>query len=146
MTLSKAWTTPVTVKYATANGTATAGADYVATSGTLTFAPGETAKSVTVGVIGDTTVESNEKFTVKLSSPSGATISRTTATGTIVNDDTAPVLPTLSIADSSKAEGLSGTSAMAFTVTLSKASTTPVNVGYATSNGTATAGARRRHG
>ena len=63
VTLSKAWTTPVTVKYATANGTATAGADYVATSGTLTFAPGETAKSVTVGVIGDTTVASNEKST-----------------------------------------------------------------------------------
>ena len=139
-TLSRASTTPVTVKYATANGTATAGTDYVAGSGTITFAAGETSKSVTVGLIGDTTVEGNETFTVKLSSPSGATISRTTATGTILNDDTAPVLPTLSIADASKSEGNSGTSAMAFTVTLSKASTTSVTVNYATSNGTATAG------
>lgn len=140
VTLSKASTTAVTVKYATSNGTATAGSDYLASSGKLTFAAGETTKSVAVGVVGDTTVEADEKFTVKLSSPSGATISRATATGTIRNDDTAAALPTLSIADASKSEGNSGTSTMAFTVTLSKASTTPVTVKYATSNGTATAG------
>ena len=139
-TLSKASTRSVTVRYATSNGTATAGSDYVASSGTITFAAGETAKSVTVGLVGDTTVEPNETFTVKLSSPSGASISRASATGTILNDDTAAVLPTLSIADAGKAEGNSGTSSMAFTVTLSKASTTPVSINYATSNGTATAG------
>ena len=140
VTLSKVWTTSVTVGYATTNGTATAGSDYVTGSGTLTFAPGETSKSVTVGVLGDTTVEADETFVVKLSGASGATISRARATGTIRNDDTAPVLPTLSIADASKAEGASGTSNMAFTVTLSKASTTSITVGYATANGTATAG------
>ncbi|MGV0992941.1 MAG: glycosyl hydrolase family 8 [Mycobacterium sp.] len=139
--MSKASTTAVAVAYATtSNGTATAGEDYVAGAGTLTFAAGETVKSVTVGVIGDTTVESNETFTVKLSTPSGATISHARATGTILNDDTAPVLPTLSIADVSTAEGNSGTSTMAFTVTLSKAATTLVAVNYATANGTATAG------
>ncbi len=140
VTLSAASTTSVTVNYSTSNGTATAGSDYVASSGKLTFAPGETTRSLTVGVIGDASVEPNETFTVKLSSPSGARISRTAATGTILNDDTAPVLPTLSIADASQVEANSGTSNMAFTVTLSKASTTPVTVNYATANSTATAG------
>lgn len=140
VTLSKASTTAVSVGYATSNKTATVGSDYLAGSGIITFAPGEKAKSVTVGVVGDTTVEADETFTVKLSAASGATISRATATGTIRNDDTAPVLPALSIADASKAEGTSGTANMAFTVTLSKALTTSVTVGYATSNATATAG------
>jgi endo-1,4-beta-D-glucanase Y len=140
VTLSKASTTSVSVGYATSSGTATAGSDYSAGSGTITFAPGEKAKSVTVGVVGDTTVEADETFTVKLSAPSGATISRATATGTIRNDDAAPVLPSLSIADASNTEGGSGAANMAFTVTLSKALTTPVTVGYATSNATATAG------
>ncbi|HEY1600283.1 MAG TPA: cellulose binding domain-containing protein [Pirellulales bacterium] len=90
VTLSAASTAPVTVKYATANGTATAGSDYTATSGTLTFAAGQTTKQVAVPVIGDTTPESNETFSLVLSSPTGATLTRATATGTILNDDTSP--------------------------------------------------------
>ncbi len=140
VTLSKAATSPVTVGYATANGTATAGSDYTATSGTITFAAGETSKTVNVAVTGDTTVESNETLTVALSSPSGATIATGSATGTITNDDVAQTPPTVSIANASKSEGNSGTSNLAFTVTLSKTSTSPVTVQYATSNGTATAG------
>lgn len=140
VTLSKASTTPVTVKYATANGTATAGQDYTATSGTLTFAPGTTSQVVNVVVLGDSTVESNETFTVTLSNVSGATIGTATATGTIVNDDVAPTLPTVSIANASVIEGNSGSSNMGFTVTLSKASTAPITVNYATANGTALAG------
>ena len=89
VTLSKSSTTPVTISYATANGTATAGQDYTASSGTLTFAPGVTSQQVKVAIIGDTTVEPNETFTVTLSKPSGATIVRATATGTILNDDVA---------------------------------------------------------
>ena len=54
VTLSPASTGPVTVKYATANGTALAGSDYTATSGTLTFTPGQTSKTVTVNGLGDT--------------------------------------------------------------------------------------------
>lgn len=88
VTLSKASTSSVTVKYATSNGTARAGSDYLASSGKVTFAAGETSKTVSVGVIGDTVVESNETFTVKLSAPSGATLARASATGTITNDDT----------------------------------------------------------
>ncbi|MGE3659547.1 MAG: Calx-beta domain-containing protein, partial [Mycolicibacterium sp.] len=109
-TLSKASTTPVTVNYATSNGTAVAGSDFVASAGTLTFAPGVTSQMVHVDIIGDSVVEGNETFTVTLSSPSGATISKATATGTITNDDVAPVLPAISIADVSKAEGNSGSS------------------------------------
>ena len=90
--------------YVANNGTATAGSDYTAASGTLTFAAGETSKVVHVQVSGDTAVESNETLTLTLSSPSGATIADGTAIGTITNDDTAP-LPTISISDASVVEG-----------------------------------------
>ncbi|WP_026467780.1 Calx-beta domain-containing protein [Amycolatopsis alba] len=78
---------PVTVKYATANGTATAPADYAAASGTVTFSPGQTAKPVTVLVNPDTVDEPNETFTVTLSAPSGAGLVDPTGVGTIVDDD-----------------------------------------------------------
>ncbi|MFG1644237.1 Calx-beta domain-containing protein [Amycolatopsis sp. NPDC049252] len=79
--------TPVTVHYATANGTATAPADYAATSGDVTFAPGETAKPVTVLVNPDTVDEPDETFTVNLSAPAGAGLVDPTGVGTIVDDD-----------------------------------------------------------
>ena len=73
--------------YATANGTATAGSDFVAQSGTLTFAAGQTSRTIGVVVRGDRNPEPNETFTVRLSGPSGATIARGTGVGTIANDD-----------------------------------------------------------
>jgi hypothetical protein len=78
---------PVTVHYSTTNGTATAPADYQATSGDITFAPGETAKPLTVLVIPDAVDEPNETFTVTLSTPSGAGLVDPTGVGTIVDDD-----------------------------------------------------------
>jgi hypothetical protein len=78
----------VSVNYATGNGTATAGSDYVANSGTLTFAPGTTGQTVTVAVNGDTTVEANETFVVNLSGASNADIADGQGQGTILNDDT----------------------------------------------------------
>jgi hypothetical protein len=87
VTLSQASTSPVSVGYTTSNGTAVAGADYVGGSGTVTFAAGQTSQTVNVGVVGDTAVESDETFTVTLSNPVGATLSRAVATGTILNDD-----------------------------------------------------------
>jgi hypothetical protein len=87
VTLSPASTVPVTVKYATANGTALAGSDYTAASGTLTFAPGQTSQTVTVNVMGNTTVEPNETFAVNLSAASGATLFDGQGVGTILNDD-----------------------------------------------------------
>jgi thermitase len=90
VTLSAASTSSVSVRFATANGTATAGnkGDYTATSGTLTFNPGETTKTVSVSVRDDSTVEPDETFFVNLSSASGATIAVGSGTGTILNDDT----------------------------------------------------------
>ena len=136
VTLSPAASGTVTVNYATANGTATAGTDYTATSGTLTFTAGQTSKTVAVPVLGDTAIEANETFTFTLSSASGAAVSRATATATITNDDS----PTLSIGDVTVTEGNSGTKAAVFTVTLSAASPQTVTVNFATANGTATAG------
>jgi aryl-phospho-beta-D-glucosidase BglC (GH1 family) len=103
VTLSKVTNTPVTVNYTTASGTATAGSDFTSAAGTLTFAAGVTSQTVTVKITGDTTVEANETFSVALSNPSGATISRGTASGTITNDDVATT-PGLSISDASATE------------------------------------------
>jgi hypothetical protein len=109
VTLSAAATGPVTVAYATADGSATAASDYAAANGTLTFAAGETTKVIHVAVTGDTAPEPDETLKVTLSSPSGATIDRATATGTILNDDSAPLLTgSFALADT-WTSGFSGT-------------------------------------
>ena len=123
---------PVTVDFATANGTATAPTDYTANSGTVTFAPGVTSQTVTVQVNGDTTVEPNETFNVNLSNATGnATITDAQGVGTIVNDDQ----PAISINDAPGAEG----GAVNFTVSLDQASNQTVTVDFATADGTAVA-------
>jgi hypothetical protein len=89
VTLSAPPDQPVTVSYQTVNGTAkTSDGDYVAKSGTLTFAPGETTKTITVEVKGDSRKEANESFYVDLFDNSGnALLTRKRGTGTIFNDD-----------------------------------------------------------
>lgn len=131
----------VKVNYATQNLTATAGSDYVAKSGQLTFFPGQTSKTVSVTVKGDTVVEPNEQFRLNLSGPQNATIADGQGIATIVNNDPTPTVPPkLSIAGFSALEGNSGTKQFSFLVTLDKAGANPITVNYATSNGTATAG------
>lgn len=138
VSLSNPSAQPVTVQYSTANSTATSGSDYTAASNqTVTFAPGETTKTITVMVAGDTTVESNETFTVGLSNATNATISDNSGTGTILNDDSAALL---SINDFSVTEGDSGTKTLTFTVTRSGTLTNAISVNYATANNTATTG------
>ena len=78
---------PVTVTFSTANRTATAGTDYVGTSGSLTFDPGETTKTITVVVDGNDTLELNKTFVVNLTSATNAFIADGQGVGTIVNDD-----------------------------------------------------------
>ncbi|HJR07106.1 MAG TPA: Calx-beta domain-containing protein [Pyrinomonadaceae bacterium] len=79
------------VDYATVDGTATSPSDFAAIpTTTLTFAPNEMSKQITVNVVGNKAVEPDEAFTVHLSNPSGATISDADGTGTITNDDTVP--------------------------------------------------------
>jgi len=140
VTLSAAQTVPVFFDAATANGTATAGSDYVAKTVTSQrIVVGTTTKTVTVTINGDTTSEPDETFLVTLSNPVAATIADGSATGTITNDDAAAT-PTLSIGDMSIAEGNSGTKVATFTVSLSPAAAGTVSYDIATSNGTATAG------
>lgn len=122
------------VNYATADGTAASGSDYTATSGTLSFAPADGPKTVTVATTGDSTYEANETVSFNLSAPTnGATISDAQGVGTINNNDSGP---SFSITDVSVNEGGS----LTFTVTKSGATALTHNVSYATANGTATAG------
>ncbi len=136
LSLSATKATAVTVNFATASGSATAGSDYTTASGTATFAANTTSTTISIPVTGDTTAEPNESFVVNLSSPVGATIADSQATVTIVNDDQ----PRLTIGNRTVAEGDSGAVTAAFTVTLSLASTSTVTISYATANGSALAG------
>ena len=136
VTLSTISGRTVSADYAAANGTATAPGDYIGTGGTVIFAAGETTKTVTVQVNGDTLDEANESYFVNLSNPSNATVTDGQGLGTINDDD---AMPSLVIDDVSVTEGDAGTTNANFTVSLSSLSGQPVNVDFATANGTATA-------
>ena len=136
VTLAPASGQNVSVDYSTADGTATAPADYAATSGTLTFAPGQTTRTVTVQVAGDTLDELDETFTVNLSNAVNAAIADGTGLGTILDDDP---LPALSINDVTVTEPDAGTTSATFTVSLNAPSAHVVSVDYGTADGTATA-------
>lgn len=87
VTLSSASSQAVTVSYRTSDGTALATSDYTATSGTLTFQPGQTNRTISIAVKGDRKREPNETFSVQLSNAVGATIEDGSATVVIQNDD-----------------------------------------------------------
>lgn len=139
VSLSAASGFTVTVNYATADGTATDGSDYQATNGTLTFAPGETTKAISVTIMGDSVFETDETFFINLSGPSNATILDAQGQCTIKNDDAAPPVPAISIDDVNVTEGDGGTVSATFTLRLSLSSDRPVTVDYNTLPGTATA-------
>ena len=134
--LSEAGYSTITVGYATSNGSATAGSDYTAASGTLTFTAGDTQETFTVPITNDSDVEGSETVSLALSSPVGATLgAQNTATLTI-NDDDVPSITFSSAAYSVAEDGGSAT----ITVNLSAVASGTVTVNYATSNGSATAG------
>ena len=138
VTRSGASDTTTTVTYTTVNGTATSGNDYNALSGTLTFAPGETFKNVTILLRDDLVYEGNENFTLMLTSatnsPGGtAVIATNSATINLTENEAAP---TISISDAS---GFEHAGTIVFDVTLSNASALPVTVNYSTANNTASA-------
>jgi large repetitive protein len=136
--LTNANSSPVSINYATADGTATAGTDYTAVSGPLTFNPGQTSKYVPVTVADDAIAEDDEAFTLNLSNATGGlAISDAQGIGTIQNDDADP---TVSAAAASVDEGDLGTATLSVPVTLSGPSGQEVDVDFATSDGTATAG------
>jgi glucose/arabinose dehydrogenase len=132
---------PVSVNYATSNGSATAGGDYTAVSGTLTFADGETTKTFTIPILNDSLVETDETVNLVLSSPTGgATLGSPAAAAlTIVSDDVPPPPATLQFSGATYGVSESGPTAT-ITVTRTGGSSGAVSVNYATSNGTATAG------
>lgn len=137
VTLSEASVQLVTVAFTTADGTATAPADYTPAAGVLTFLPGQKVKSVSVTVNGDNLDEDDETFAVNLSLPVNATIADAQGVGTILDNDNPPVV---SIGNASVPEGNAGTADAVFAVTLSAASGKAVTVDFATAPGTATAG------
>jgi photosystem II stability/assembly factor-like uncharacterized protein len=128
----------VTVQYATADGSAAAGTDYQVQSGTLTFSPGQTSKTLTVLVNGNTTPQPDRAFYVNLTAPQNATLGSAQGTGTILDDDPAPLV---SVGSITLPEGNSGTKQFNFPVTLSSPSGQAVTVQYATADGSAVAGA-----
>ncbi|MGZ3694694.1 MAG: beta strand repeat-containing protein, partial [Bdellovibrionota bacterium] len=127
--LNRASTSSTTVTYATVGGTAFAGTNYTAASGTLTFTAGQTSKTITVTSLADGTYTPDLNFTVSLTANSVTN----SATGTIVNTDAAP---TASAGNISANEG----SDLVFTVSLDRPSSATTSVTYSTSNGTAASG------
>ncbi|MEB3232910.1 MAG: Calx-beta domain-containing protein, partial [Leptolyngbyaceae bacterium] len=137
--LSAAKDQTVTVDYVTQNGTALAGEDYQAISGTVTFAPGEVSQVIEIPINGDTIVEADEQFQVILSNSVGAVLADHTGFITITNDDTpSPVVPTLSVQGTTVTEGQA--QVVVFEVAISAATDQAVTVDYATVNQSATAG------
>jgi hypothetical protein len=137
VTLSQASNVAVTVDYATANGTATtADNDYQSANGTLTFSVGETTKTVTVTVNGDTKNEPNETFSVNLTNAQNANIGDNQGQGTITNDDT----PTVQLSNSTYTinEGANNTpqgfTSLAVDIVRSGDASNPATVKYITSD------------
>ncbi|HEV2765569.1 MAG TPA: Calx-beta domain-containing protein, partial [Pyrinomonadaceae bacterium] len=130
-----------TVNYATSDGTAQAVTDYVAASGTLTFAPNERSKTFTVEIVNDNVYEgaTSEAFNVTLSGPSGGAVVAGTGSALITVSDFDPK-PAFSIADIAVRETDSGTAEAVFTLRLSNPSVEAISAGFATADGTAAAG------
>jgi subtilisin family serine protease len=136
ISLSKPSTNAITVDWATEEDTATADVDYLTEAGSLTFAPGELEKTISVTVVGDLDVELREQFKVVLSNPTNSIIRTPFGIGEIVSED----LPDITVEDVSIVEGNSGYKAVYFTVALSGLHSENVAISYATTDGTAKAG------
>jgi hypothetical protein len=136
VTLAQPDSSSVTVDYTTVDGTALAGQDYVATTGSVDFAPGQTTQTFTVAILPTTIYAPSKTFGITLSSPTNANLQNDSAVGTIVNPLPPPML---SIDNVSAADAQSGTTPFIFTVTLSAVSSVPITVDYATADGTAVA-------
>jgi ELWxxDGT repeat protein len=138
--LSTPASAPLSVSYSTTDGTATAGADYLATSGTLTFPPGVDVLTVSVPIVGDLTDEGHETFSLTLSATAPVVVVDATATATIRDDDG----PLIAIDSTSVTEGDGTSTAALFPITLTTEDGTPTPapqaVAFATEGVTATSG------
>ncbi len=133
-TMSRPTNVIVSVDYATADGTAQAGSDYAATSGTLVFAPGETNGSVVIPVLGDVSKETNEIFYLTLSNPTNVSPSYGRLEARIIDTDP---LPTITLTDIAVREGDAGTTDATFTLALAPASGLPASLRLITANNSA---------
>lgn len=143
VTLNRVSDTQTTIHFSTNNSSATSPSDYQGvTDGTLVIPAGETTGTMNIQVNGDTAVEGNEIFQLIISSTDADVTEANTASGTIVNDDTAgpPSKPSIKIFDATTMEGNSGQHQIRFPVRLGKATTVPVTVRYTTADGTAKSG------
>lgn len=126
-------TTEVTVDYRSEDGTALAGSDYTAVSGTLHFAIGETQKTIDIPIHGDTVIEADELFVIRLSNATGnAVLSYDPLLPPQVEISTDEPFAMVSIADVGQREGDNGTSEMLFTVTIDAVAGDPVTMNYVT--------------
>jgi len=137
LTVNRTGTTnnAVTVDFTTTNVTASAGSDYTATNGTLSFAAGETSKTFTTDLIDDDTQENTETFRIVLSNPVDATIAIGTNTVTISDDDVSTVGFTAGTTATAETNGT-----VTLTVVRSGATNTTVTLDFTTTNATALAG------
>ena len=133
--LSHAMEIPVSVEFQTVGGTALVGSDYLARSGSITFAPGQTVQFIELEVISDMIFEGDESFYLVLSDVNGADIGKDAGEITIVADEVV-----VTTAGATLSEGDSGAKWLSYLVRLSKASDSTVTVNYATVDGTAQAG------
>ena len=127
----------ITLDYTTVDGTAVAEVDYIANSGTITFAPGETTKTIEVEIIADTLDEINEAFGLELTNPNNVTLGTTETTATITDNDEPPIIAIDSV---TLTEGDESTGNAVFTLSLDSPSSKEITVDYATVDGTAISG------
>jgi len=137
LTLSSAMGVPVSVNFATADGSAVAGSDYIATNGMVIFAPGITNQTIAVAVIGNRNYEPDKTFSVTLSNPTNIAIDAASGTGTILNDDP---IPTITVVPASVLKPNVRTTNFVINVVLSASSYQTIWVNYATSDDAALAG------
>lgn len=137
VTLSNPSSRTVTVTGVTATNSAAAGRDFVASKSVVTFAPGQTNKTLMVPIVGDLLNEADETFLVRLQSPVNAVLGDDTATVTILDDDP---LPVIAGADVVRPEGNAGAAKAVFKFSLSAPSGRAASFSFATSSGTAQAG------
>jgi len=126
----------VSVHYRTVNGTATAGSDYTSASGTLTFNPGETSKTIHVSILNDSVFEGTETLSIRLSGAVNATVTTGTQVITIIEDDGKPLVR-FAASSSSADEGVGGGY---IPVNLSRPSASGASVGFNITGGTAKRG------
>lgn len=142
ISLNKPSSSPVTVDFATADGTALSESDYVSRTGTITFPANTVTVPLTIYLVPDSFTEQNEIFYLNLSNASGATIGDAQGRAIITNDDGTgfQFLPRMSVSDVTMREGNAGNAFVTFNVTLNKPSDTAITATFSTADGSATSG------